>query len=434
MKKHILWSILILCFLFTGCNAKTPVETGTKTLTLAVFQGKSSGLSQWVNLYNENHSDVKIEIVNYLENYPDPYEALNQIKIEISAGKGPDIINFGRGYSPIDASCGMLVDLYPFLQEDESFDKRDFYYNILEAFGVGDSLYVLVPSYRIDTYVTTNKELADLDRMNIKQLVDAYNMLDEESILFPGETKKAVFGMLCYGSLENYIDWGDGICHFTSDSFKDILHFANQFPLSLNWADDYSAKEIYMEGRALLDQVSIGNVYEIAATRMLHGKTPTYIGYPFDAGCGSMADIADLAIGINVTSKNKEDAWRFIRSLLDSEFQDNIQNGLPLRVSSLEHKLENAMRTEYDVNGEKIVKEVLRFDGEEPVNIYEISSEDAETLKSIVRKIEHNATVDRNLYTILLEEVDYLFNEDRNADDVADIIQSRASVYINENK
>lgn len=147
-----------------------------------------------------------------------------------------------------------------------------------------------------------------------------------------------------------------------------------------------------------------------------------------------MAEISNLAIGISAVSKNKEEAWQFLKSLLDSEFQDSIKRGLPVRVSSLEQKLEDAMRAEYDANGEKIVKDFIRFEGEDPVNIYEISAEDAETLRSIIRKIEHNATGDHNLKAILQEEADYLFNDGRNVDDVADIIQNRVSVYIGENK
>lgn len=192
-------------------------------------------------------------------------------------------------------------------------------------------------------------------------------------------------------------------------------------------------KAIFTEGRALLYPVSIGNVYETAGIRMLYGKTPNYIGYPFDSGCGSMATIADLAVGISSTSQNQEEAWEFLRSLLDSEFQDNTRK-LPLRVSSLEQKLADAMQAEYDTNGEKVVRWAMRFEGDEPVNIYEITAEDAETLKAIIHRIEYNAAVDSQLYNIILEEVDYLFNDDRNVDDVANIIQNRASVYINENK
>lgn len=250
---------------------------------------------------------------------------------------------------------------------------------------------------------------------------------------FPGETKKPFLNDLLWKP-ENYIDWSEGTCNFNSDSFKQILHFADKFPLNLNITDDYSAKEIFAEGRAVLYPVSINDVYGITSIRMLYGKTPTYIGYPFDSGCGTMADIADLAIGISSSSRNKEESWEFISSLLDNEYQDSIKRGLPLRISSLEQKLEDAMEVEYDAEGEKVVRGVLRFEGEEPVNIYEISVEDAETLKSIICKIEHNAAIDYNLYSILLEEIDYLFNDNRNVDDVVKIIQNRATVYINENK
>lgn len=438
MKKYILGMLVVFCFLFMGCGRGASSEQEKKVLTLAVFQSESqlqgSDLLRWVNLYNVEQMDVQIEIVNYLENYSDLEEALNQIKIEINAGKGPDMINFGTQYSPIDASCGMLADLNSFIHNDSSFDEQEFYHNILEAFEVGESLYVMVPSYRIDSFTTTNEQLAGLERMNIQQLVAAYDALDEENILFPGETKKAVFGMICYGSLENYIDWEAGVCNFDSDSFKGILQFANRFPLYLSISEDYSAKQIFMDGKALLYPVTLDSVYGISGIRLLYGENPTYIGYPFDSGYGTMAAINDIAIGISSTSRNKEEAWSFIKSLLNSEYQDNIKNGFPLRVSSLEQNLQDAQGCEYDTNGEKVVKYHLYFEGEVPVEIYEISSEDAETLKTIIGKIEHNNSVDYNLYNIMLEEADYLFYENRDVEKVAEIIQSRTSLYISEKK
>lgn len=438
MKKFYLWVMGLLCLMLVGCGSKSSYEEGTKTLTLAVLQSESqlhsSNLTKWVNTYNKTHKDVQIEIVNYYDGYSELDECINRIKIEINAGKGPDMINFGGLYSPIDASCGMMTDLYPFIQNDDSFKNQDFYFNILESFEVSGSLYVVVPNYSIGSFATINEELRDLEMMNIQQLIAAYNRLDEGGILFPGETKKAVLGMLCHGSLDNYIDWDKGTCSFSSENFKEILRFSNGFPLHLNITEEYSAKQIFTEGRALLYPVSINNVYTLTGIRLIYGKTPTYIGYPFDEGYGSIAAIEDIAIGISSTSKNKEEAWKFIRSLLDSEFQDNVKNGLPVRVSSLELRIEDAMNAEYDEMGEMIAKSYLRFEGEDPVDIYEISTEDAETLKAIIGRIEFNEAIDNNLYNIMLEEASYLFHEDRNVDDVADIIQNRVSIYISERK
>jgi len=436
MKKYIIGMLVILCVLLTGCGRGMSSEPEKKVLTLAVLKRDSqlqgSDFVKWINQYNAEQTDVQIEVVNYLESYQDLEEALNQIKIEINAGKGPDMIDFGTLYSPIDASCGMLEDLNTFIQNDFSFQKQEYYSNILEAFEVGDSLYVMLPSFRINSFTTVNEQLARLERMDIHQLAEAYNALGEGAILFPGETKKAVFGMICYGSLENYIDWEEGICHFDSDGFKEILQFANRFPLYLDLSEEYSAKQIFTEGKALLYPVMLDSVYGIAGIRQLYGETPTYIGYPFDSGYGTMAAINDIAIGISSTSNHKEEAWTFLKGLLEGEFQDNIKNGFPLRVSSLEQKLQDAEK--HDADGEKAVQYRLYFEGEEPVEVSDISPGDAETLKALIRKIEHNNSVDSDLYNILLEEVDFLFYENRNVEEVAEVIQSRAGIYISEKK
>ena len=438
MKKYIIGMLVILSFLLTGCGRGMSSEPEKKVLTLAVLKRDSqlqgSDFVKWINQYNAEQTDVQIEVVNYLESYQDLEEALNQIKIEINAGKGPDMIDFGTLYSPIDASCGMLEDLNTWIQNDSSFHEQEYYSNILEAFEVGDSLYVMLPSFRINSFTTVNEQLARLERMDIHQLAEAYNALGEGAILFPGETKKAVLGMICYGSLENYIDWEEGICHFDSNGFKEILQFANRFPLYLDLSEEYSAKQIFTEGKALLYPVMLDSVYGIAGIRQLYGETPTYIGYPFDSGYGTMAAINDIAIGISSTSNQKEEAWTFLKGLLEGEFQDNIKNGFPLRVSSLEQKLQDAEKPVHDADGEKAVQYRLYFEGEEPVEVSDISPGDAETLKALIRKIEHNNSVDSDLYNILLEEVDFLFYENRNVEEVAEVIQSRAGIYISEKK
>ena len=443
-KRFVLGILLVLMVLCVACGKKEPAVQSEQTtrepkvLTMAIFQAverfNRSDLGKWVMQYNEAQSDVNIEVVNYLEKYPDMKDALNQIKIEINAGKGPDMINFGSNYSPLDASCGMLTDLNELIQQDDSYPKGELYQNVMDAFQVGDGLYVLVPGFHISTFATVREELAGKDRVSVQELVEIYKSLEEGVILCPGETNPAVFGMLCYGSMENYIDWDKGTCSFDSDSFRELLVFADSFPLKLNISEDYSAKKVFEEGKALLFPKTISNVYGLTSARLLYGKTPTYIGHPFDEGSGNLAGIEDIAIGISATSKEKEAAWSFLKTLLCKEFQDSMQKGLPVRRASLEDKLTQAMEAELNENGEKVPKDYLIFDGEDPVEIYEISTEDAEALRKIIEKVQYNDTLDNTLYNILLEEAEYLFHKNRDVEDVADVIQNRASIYISEGK
>ena len=99
----------------------------------------------------------------------------------------------------------------------------------------------------------------------------------------------------------------------------------------------------------------------------------------------------------------------------------------------METKLEQALTPEYE-NGEKKAKSYLRFEGEELVSIYQISGEDAETLKQIMSSIESNGTVDVNIYSIILDEVAYLFENQKDLDSVAKTIQSRVSIYAHEKR
>lgn len=100
-KGFVLGILLVLMVLCVACGKKEPAmqseqQTEEPTiLTMAIFQAEErfnrSDLGKWVMQYNETQSDVNIEVMNYLEKYPDMKDALNQIKIEISLS--------GRGWS-----------------------------------------------------------------------------------------------------------------------------------------------------------------------------------------------------------------------------------------------------------------------------------------------------------------------------------------------
>jgi ABC-type glycerol-3-phosphate transport system substrate-binding protein len=429
MKRYALLFFLIL--LLNACQS-APAEPETVTLDLAVLYDNKE-LARFVSAYNTAHEDIQINIVNYNEEKIGFDEALNKLKIEIIGGRGPDLVNLGTNYSPLDAAS-IFTNLYPIMENDPSFHKEDYYFNIMDSFAVGESLYVIVPKYSIDTFSTVNPALRGLGRYDMQKLAEVYESRPAGTILFPGETKLTVFAALCYGSMANYIDWDKGTCRFDSESFVAMLDFANQFPLQLVMANDYSPKEDFALHRAILFPAGIVDVFAVTQARILFGETPAFIGNPCDSGNGNVVQIGSIAIGISPNSLHKEEAWAFIKSFLDSEYQDNIKAALPIRVQSLEQALAEAMTVEYDENGEMVVKSQLRFEGEVADDIYQITEEDAEALRTIIRNIEANCALDDPLYSILMEEADYFFNNNKSAADVAAIIQSRAQVYISERK
>lgn len=430
-KKLIMFLIIALTFL-CGCSTKENQAEENQTLVLAVLFD-NPGLSSAVAKFNKEHENMQIEIKNYLEDSLEIQDAINTIKMEIVSGAGPDLIDFGTFYSAGDASEKILLDLNVLMEQDEHFHKEDYFCNIWDTFSGAEGLHIMIPSFRINSFATSVPELMKLNQWNIETMVACYTGKPEGTILFPGETKISVFGFLCTGSIENYTNWDDGTCSFNGTSFQELLKFADRFPLQLNFLEDTSVREEFSEGRALLYPVSISNVFTTTQVGMLLGKA-NYIGYPMDEGNGSIAEIDSVAIGIGKNCKNKEIAWEFIKTLLDDDYQDNIKDGLPIKRSSLNKRLEEAMAPEYLENGEKAVKEKFLFEGDDPIYVYEITKENADLLISIIEKVQYNSSIDRSLYDIIMEEADFFFHEERTAEETADIIQNRAAIFIHEKK
>lgn len=434
-KTAVLLCTVILLSGCLGC-AKEKADSEESTLLLATLF-ENAALSKAVDRFNRENSNVRnvrIKIKNYAENSVDPAEAVNTIKMEIAAGKGPDLVNFGIYFSEGDVAGGILHNLYEDMEKDEDFHQEDCFYHVITSFATGDRLYVMVPDFRITTFATAAPKLKGKKNWKLEEMIKYYEERPAGTILFPGETKTAVFGVLCTGAMDNYVNWDAGSCRFDSEDFQKLLQFADQFPLRLNFAQDTSVRELFAEGKAILLPSSIQNVFETKKAGILLSGEAEFIGYPMEQGNGNIIESSDVVIGIGRNCSDREAAWRFIKSLLAEEYQDEIKDGLPVRRSSLDKMLAEAEKPEYLENGEKKAKTQILLDGEEAIPVYEITQEDARRLITVIEEAKYSTTLDRALYNIVLEEAETFFHGDRTAEETAGIIQNRAAVYIAEKK
>lgn len=102
----------------------------------------------------------------------------------------------------------------------------------------------------------------------------------------------------------------------------------------------------------------------------------------------------------------------------------------------MEHMLEEAGNMEYVVSADgneiPIVKSEIGFEGEEAIKIYRMEEEEKKQLLRLIETASLNDAIDYTLYNIVLEEAQSYFAGDRTLDEVIDIIQRRASLYIAE--
>ena len=435
MMKKIIISGIILCLLLSGC--KMPEREESKTnLVLAAFE-QNAELDKQVALFNQENEAYHIEVRQY-NRYEDG-DGIQRLQREIVSGEGPDIINFGSEYMLSDIVGQYTEDLNPYFTEMSEEENLEFWQNLIQAFSYKEKLYALPTAFTLQTYVARTETVGERESWSIEELMQCYeeNKKGEDFMLYPGETKKDVFGTLLTGSIDNYVDWEKGTCRFDSEEFRQILEFANQFPAALTITEDCSPMKIFQNGKALLYPLLLRTFYDTSAAEIIMGEPVTYVGYPVSekTASGTVIKASSDVWAISSTSKNKEAAWEFISSFYRIHYKEEIKEGLPVNKSAFEKTCVEAMQTEYEEkNGESvpIEKAWVSFEGEQSIPIYQISEAQADSLKKVVGGAAVFSGYDSGLHTILLEESEAYFAGDKTLDETVEIMQKRAVLYMNE--
>ena len=137
MKKiRFVWMLLILILLMPGISACSgegqaeQAEEQAEVLVLAAFD-ESSYLRKQVELYNAAQSDYNIVIKQYERSEKPEEDGVLRLQREIVSGSGPDLIDFGNGYTTSDIVGMYTEDLYAWLGEE---GRKACFDNVLTAF------------------------------------------------------------------------------------------------------------------------------------------------------------------------------------------------------------------------------------------------------------------------------------------------------------
>lgn len=435
----ILGLMLGMMSLLTGCGRQqTETEGGQQvtTLTLAAF-GENRELEQQVEWFNQANTEYQIQIMQYERSEQAEADGIARLQREIVSGEGPDIIDFGMQYATSDIVGRYTEDLKPYLTEYGFYNKENYFVNIWDAFSYKEGLYALPVSFTLETFAGSKETLEGRNQWNIQEMIACYEAQAGERILYPGQTQKDVFGTILTGSMDYYIDWEQGACSFDGEAFQKVMAFANTFPDTLVITEDYSVKQTFHDGGALLLPLRMSNIYDICKAEFIFGEAEVnYIGFPVEGTGGTVIKPSQTMLAISVNSKHKDVAWEFISKFLQEDYQREVAYGYPVCRSVLEEVLAANQVTEYIDGGEgkaiPIVKERIIFEGEDPVDIYCITEKQAQVLLQLITSAEICSANDYQLYCVLLEEVDSYFSGDKSLEETAEVIQSRANIYVSE--
>ena len=406
----------------------------------------SNGLRGCVTNFNKKSEKYRIEIIEYAEGTS--YEAgVMRLNNEIIAGNIPDIINITDGTEEFYAAKGIFEDLKPYLDGEEGIQRADYFDNILSAMETNGKLYFLSPDFYIDTIAGKTEVVGEGYNWTMEDMKNLVEAREEGVRLFSDETKSGVLNIYLRYNIAQFFDLNSGFCEFDNEAFREILEFANRFPsvasvenASLDW-------ERARNGELLLMKSKIMGISDYQLYHSIFDADISFVGYPSRFESGSVAKGGMVTVAMNAESENKEGAWVFIRSFLEEDYQNKYTDFFPLLVSAFDHLADAAMLSTIRTNengervngGESIIVSMSTSTplGEVKVfgvDLYPAKEEEVIAIRGLIESIDRMERFDETVLSIISEEAGAYFNGQKSVDEVVAVIQSRANIYMNENR
>lgn len=434
-------------FILSRLTKVDPADVKDRTVMQLACYGNLWEIRPRVIAFNKSNENYRIQITDY-QSYDtdnDWTAGMTRLNNDIVSGNVPDILYLNSNM-PVSSyiSKGLFADLYTFIDKDPDMKREDFISNILDAYSVDGKLYQLVPSFYISTVVGKTKYVGDQSGWTLADLQKLISSLPEGMSVFSETTQDGFLSMVMSQAGGQFVDWKNGTCSFDSDEFVELLEFCSTFPKEIDYEALYSddsywttQETMYREDRTLLANLYLSNFRQYVEMRYgSFGEDITMVGFPSAPGNGAII-YDNLSAAISAKSKNQDGAWEFLRGYLLSEYQDTVSYAWPLRLDRLEEMKAEAKQKSYwedPMTGEREEYDDTYYINGEEIILPLITDEEIQYVMDILTNVSEVAVYDMDLQNIVTEEAAAYFSGQKSAKEVAGIIQSRANIYVSENR
>ncbi len=394
--------------------------------------------------YNKSSDRYRIVVKEYSSyNTMEDYNAgTTQLNNDIITGNMPDIL-IANNNLPIEnyIAKGLIADIGKLIEKDEELSQIEYLQNVFDAHSVDGKLYYMVPSFYVQTFVAKTSMVGERKSWTMQEFQEFAKSLPEGTEAFSELTRAYFMNQVMQYCGNDFIDVSTGKCTFDSPEFISILEYAKTLPEELPedyYGDNYwmSYESMYREDRAVLCQAYISNLRDMNRTiNGTFGEPVTYIGFPTSTGDGAIIT-DDTSYVLSSKSKSIEGAWDFIRYYLTPEYQEELSWGLPVMKSAFDAKAKEALEKPFylDENDEKVEYDDYFYINGEEIVLNPMTQEQLDQLIEVVTSASKRYYYNTDIQNIIDEEVAAFFEGQKSAQEVVQIIQSRAQIFVDENR
>lgn len=385
-----------------------------QTVTLGMAYMSTTRLGRLVRSFNRSNMEYEIEIKNY-----EDMEAFTE-DLLFHPETVADMLELGWIEKDMLDKKGLLEDLKPYMKESDLVGEDDIMEVIRDACESNGKLTSMMAGFSVQTVFTTAEsvsksgwtydQLFELDRdYPDSKLLDVY-------------TSQSIWNLVNY-TLDSYVDWEKGECHFDSPEFirlleniKGLSYPENQEDQRVFIGEEEDAK--FLKQEFLLRYTTYYSPYDYSREYTKFKDKAWDVGFPTQEGelCYLLSPMMQFAIYSN--SPNKDGAWAFLEFVLSEEEQSwygSDYGGFPVRADAFETYLNKPYSAVYKMADD-------------------YTSE--ETIQMLREAMEHmrmgQSSANGQVSNIIYEETQAFYAGDKTVEQCVEIIQNRVQLYLDE--
>lgn len=389
-------------------------------------------------------TDVQIELVDFSEGLTPDYSTKEKEKayydaeelaldLALISGNAPDILCLPANDMQKMINQGVMTDLYGIMDEYDGLKREDFTECSLEGLTVDGKLPAIMERYIIWTAFAKTKFVSrEYENWTASEAMDFYNKMPEfgEDMVFcRAYDEKGLADYMLKTEGLDCIDLKNNTCNFGS-TFIELLDFCKNNPIKYS---TYGTEDfLETDSNKLVNTLCISGLNSSLANKTyfyMNKDDITFVGYPSENGQGAYVEPSHYVMfGITEQCGNKEVAWDIVcrmmkhhKPLEKNEINDTI--GVPT--------LKEEMQKDYDRSesyNNSINANIWTQNNEKEY----LPAEVKEMLYEYILSVPANPYIPQSLEYIIDEECDPVIMGDRTAEDTAEILQNRISIYLSE--
>ncbi len=367
--------------------------------------------------FHRSYPAYRLEVKTYDTNGMD-------LETDLLKREGPDLIELAYLDTEMLANQGVLEDLTPFLERGR-VKKEDVLPSVIEAGTVNGKLVRLIESMSIQGMVT-DSGIAEEGGWTPEEFLGMIEANPDIPFNWSADKSNLLSIVLCM-DMDEYVDWEKQECYFQDERFINLLEriASMDFGDSLQFTPFLAVP--FRNHEVLTAEVSIGRLDSYLEMKEAFGEETDFVGYPNGEGDPRYRIVTSYAFGMNSASSKKDGAWAFLELLLSEEYQTNFVNtGFPVREDVLEKRFQEPLYS-------GITQRMNPYDGLiYDSDLGEPAEKDLDFIRNVIDHARFGGNGAETVYRIIAEEAGGCFAGNKDAAEVAKVIQSRVSVYLNE--